>query len=371
MEAKDCQGCHCDQCGTAECNNSDGQCQCHANVVGEKCDRCQRDHFGFNSCNGCTPCDCAAASEGTQCDDNSGQCRCRHGTTGRSCERCSAGFWNYGQSGCQSCNCNTEFSIGASCNPLTGQCECLPGVIGDKCETCPYRWILIPDAGCEECTSCTHNLLDVTDSLRLMINPVAQEFEAAALSYFTRQKLASLNQTTSNLMGAVQQLDLYAVPMEAFELEGLMRVLNILKIKVSYVEDESAARTSNLMQVARNATQMELYLKEAVQNSHYVVDEVFILAESLEGGAGPHVEKSLDEAYNILQEIQSIDFQQQLQLVDEEMKGAVDLLTNMKDNALPVNDNHQLIKNLTMRLQDFISRVIDLNRLKKIKQITN
>lgn len=214
----------------------------------------------------------------------------------------------------------------------------------------------------QECTSCTHNLLDVTDALSQMINPVAQEFEAAALSYFTRQKLASLNQITSGLMEGVQQLELYSVPLESIELEGLMRVLNILKIKASYVEEESATRTANLMEIAQNVSQMEHYLKETSQNSHYVVDEVFLLSESLEGGSGPHIEKALDEAYFILQEIQSIEFSSQRDQSDQEMKAATELLANMKENALPVKDNHDLIANLTMRLQDFISRVIDLNR---------
>ena len=360
---KDCQSCHCDQCGTAECSSFSGQCTCQPNVVGEKCDRCQSDHFGFNTCQGCRSCDCAAAAEGSQCDDNTGQCRCRPGTTGRSCERCTAGFWNYGAGGCQSCNCNSEFSIGASCNPHTGQCECLPGVIGDKCETCPYRWALIPDSGCIECTSCNHNLLDVTDDLSRMVNPVVHEFQAAALSYFTHQKLASLNQTASNLLASAQQLDLSSVQFGPLEnatamVEALSRNLHI---KVGYVEAETLEKTAVALQSAANATAMEHQLQEIVKNAYYVVDEVFLLSESLEGGAGPQIEKSLDEAYNILQEIQLLDFNEYRTQVNTELLDAVNLLTDMNRNALPVQDNHQLIANLTMRLQDFISRVIDLN----------
>lgn len=45
--------CDCSTCGTRECDSHTGQCQCHDNVVGEKCDRCQAEHYGFNSCQVC------------------------------------------------------------------------------------------------------------------------------------------------------------------------------------------------------------------------------------------------------------------------------------------------------------------------------
>jgi laminin alpha 3/5 len=54
---------------------------------------------------------------------------------------------------------------------------------------------LVPDQGCFECDSCSHNLLDVTDELRVMVDPIVGEFQTVALTFFTHQKLASLNQS--------------------------------------------------------------------------------------------------------------------------------------------------------------------------------
>lgn len=34
---KDCQRCHCNECGTSECSSYTGLCQCQPNVIGEKC----------------------------------------------------------------------------------------------------------------------------------------------------------------------------------------------------------------------------------------------------------------------------------------------------------------------------------------------
>lgn len=103
---KSLSGCVCDKLGTENCDSYSGTCHCYPNVIGEKCDRCEPDHFGFESGRGCTACDCAVASNSTQCDDNTGECRCKPGVTGRQCDRCLPGFWNYTSEGCL-CKCFT------------------------------------------------------------------------------------------------------------------------------------------------------------------------------------------------------------------------------------------------------------------------
>ena len=100
VERKDCQSCICDACGMDQCDSYNGICQCKENVIGEKCDRCAENHYGFDSCDGCKACDCGTASESSQCDMATGQCRCKPGVTGRKCDRCINGYWNYGPEGC-------------------------------------------------------------------------------------------------------------------------------------------------------------------------------------------------------------------------------------------------------------------------------
>lgn len=65
---------------------------------------------------------------------------------------------------------------------MTGQCECLQGVIGEKCDQCPHRWAFVPDFGCHQCDSCHHALLDDTDALALMIDPVIFEFDVSHIT---------------------------------------------------------------------------------------------------------------------------------------------------------------------------------------------
>lgn len=94
-------GCTCNDTGTYRCDNYNGKCECLPNVIGDRCDRCDYDHYGFDSGYGCQKCDCAEASNDTQCDDHTGQCPCKPGVTGKYCDRCLPGYWNYGKDGCE------------------------------------------------------------------------------------------------------------------------------------------------------------------------------------------------------------------------------------------------------------------------------
>jgi len=67
--------------------------------VGDRASRCVAQ--------GCRPCDCAPASDGSRCDETTGTCRCRPGVAGRTCDRCKPGYWNYTADGC-ACKCRRD-----------------------------------------------------------------------------------------------------------------------------------------------------------------------------------------------------------------------------------------------------------------------
>ncbi|CAB0000022.1 unnamed protein product [Nesidiocoris tenuis] len=178
VNLKNCQSCACEKCGTSRCDHATGTCECKPNVEGEKCDRCVGNYFGYDSCQGCKPCNCKEASLSSQCDDKDGKCRCKPGVTGTTCDRCAEGFWNYTSEGCTVCSCNEGYSEGVGCDPVTGTCHCLTGVIGEKCDHCPHRWVLVKsEGGCFECDKCTHDLLNRTDEIHAILQPTMDEFE--------------------------------------------------------------------------------------------------------------------------------------------------------------------------------------------------
>ena len=195
-----------------------------------------------------------------------------------------------------------------------------------------------------------------------MIDPVVDEFRTVALTYFTHQKLASLNQTANDLKKDVQLLDVSQIkfgPLEAVtvQLEAQSRSLNI---KAGYVAEESADKARESMRARTESAQVEKLIQEAVEKSRSIIGEVAILAESLEGGAGPQIDKALGEAQIILQEIRSRNFNQRRSGAEQELQEAINLLGRMREQALPVRDNNLLLASLMARLKDLINRVNDL-----------
>uniref|UniRef100_T1KF65 Laminin subunit alpha n=1 Tax=Tetranychus urticae TaxID=32264 RepID=T1KF65_TETUR len=192
IKLKNCRPCQCVNCGTAVCDQYSGNCKCHPNVIGDYCNECKPNHYGFNTCAGCTPCNCSDASKGHDCDADSGQCRCQPGATGRTCNVCEPGFWKYSKLGCESCGCSEKYSKGVVCNQKTGKCECLPGVVGEKCDKCPRRWVFVDQKGCHQCTDCQDTLLDDTDLLMNEITPIFNDLSNTAKSVYTAKKFSLL-----------------------------------------------------------------------------------------------------------------------------------------------------------------------------------
>lgn len=111
-----CIRCLCDTRGISmACNDVSGSCTCKRNVTGSLCNQCRRGFYNLTSSNpsGCQPCQCYA--RGTQegdrrrpeelnCGGSSGQCLCHSNVRGLKCDQCDVGFvWNQAGQGCVSC----------------------------------------------------------------------------------------------------------------------------------------------------------------------------------------------------------------------------------------------------------------------------
>ncbi|XP_075229000.1 laminin subunit alpha [Lycorma delicatula] len=362
VSLKDCQSCVCDKCGAKDCDHRTGICNCHPHVVGEKCDRCDDQHYGFSTCQGCKPCDCQLASESLQCDDTSGQCRCKPGVTGRNCDRCAPGFWNYSESGCITCGCNTEYSVGVGCNPVNGQCECLPGVIGEKCDHCPHRWVLIPDSGCFDCDVCTHSLLDTTDALQLELEPVTNEFQSVAVSYFTTQRLVYINDTVNQLSPNVSLMFTSQVDLSPIQtlIESLAQDSRTINRKAEYTVKSAEKSKEDIKE--NEAKDVKALVLSAEQQSHKTVDEVAQLAYNLENAAGPRIDEALKEASSILSNItnQNSSVVSLAEETDSSIKKSEDLLGDTKVFVAPVQNITSALNAIRSRIQQLDNRLKDL-----------
>lgn len=360
---KDCQPCICDETGTERCDSYTGTCQCLPNVIGEKCEGCQVEHYGFMSREGCVPCECQLASESTQCDDATGQCRCKHGVTGRTCDRCAPGFWDYGPDGCLSCGCNTEYSLGFGCNAMTGHCECLPGVIGEKCDHCPNRWVLIENQGCFACDSCTHDLLDYTDELKNITDPFIEEFENVASGYFTTRRLNYINNTLHDLQPGVDMLD----PSQGDvlkpitqELETLEQDSKNLNRKSNYSLENSEKIIPETTKLIRDAEEVLDSIQKTVENSNNMVLEVDNLTFYNERSDSDR--QPLEEAREIVNKIiKAYNFDEQEEEAIDQVTKASDLLEEMKEFNLPVIEQQNNLDHIKSLLEEVVNKIDDIS----------
>lgn len=121
-------GCECDPRGSISecCDQVEGQCVCHPEVVGRRCDHCKAGFWGFPDCR---PCECGGHSE--TCHGETGACvNCREHTTGVRCERSSFNlyciyFWQKIKIlGFQRvvCNLSRKLNSGKTRNIVTPKC---------------------------------------------------------------------------------------------------------------------------------------------------------------------------------------------------------------------------------------------------------
>lgn len=150
-------------------------CRCLPGYTGERCDRCDNNHWGNPTTPGgsCNQCQCNGNTDLSQpgnCDPRTGDClRCLYNTGGRDCGVCDKGFFGDAtKQQCSECVCNvlgTNSSGDAVCDPFSGQCPCLPNVVGKECDECaPNHFNLASKSGCEACEC------DVTGSYSLKCN---------------------------------------------------------------------------------------------------------------------------------------------------------------------------------------------------------
>lgn len=177
---KDCRPCNCNPYGTegdasTNCDHQTGQCKCLPNVVGKRCDACEKDFFGLGNKDGCTYCNCdpeGTQNRSTTCDVVSGQCQCLPSRGGRTCSDCSFAHWGDPAVDCKSCDCYQAGSTSAQCDKLTGACPCKKGITGQLCDKCDRgTYGEIPSCNpCGECYDDWSNILKDMEGNFIPIN---------------------------------------------------------------------------------------------------------------------------------------------------------------------------------------------------------
>ncbi|KAJ8038680.1 Laminin subunit alpha [Holothuria leucospilota] len=274
-DISDCMACDCNMTGSyGNCTN-EGVCECLPNVNGTKCTECIPDTWGFDSGDGCTPCDChpVGTVEGqSQCDLDTGQCQCKPLVTGQKCDQCIRGFWNVNEE-CLPCDCNLNGTNDAtcidgvcSCNQVTGQCSCaLPTIAGRTCDRCgrlnegatgveEVFVGLFPN--CQPCPECFHNWRSI---LNENIN-ILDGFGFVLQELLSNYENVSLESVDSQLEAMRAELAVVKVALEA----GLTQADNrdAIQSQFQQVIEEVSALNLQLRLVRSSQTELSAAIME-------------------------------------------------------------------------------------------------------------
>ncbi|KAI5735373.1 hypothetical protein M8J77_017507 [Diaphorina citri] len=140
-----------------------GHClDCQGDRDGPNCEKCRDNYYQKSGDNFCTACNCnPIGSLNLQCNSE-GRCQCKPGVTGDKCDRCDVNHYDFGEAGCKSCECNPAGSVKntPNCDSVKGQCECKDNVEGAQCRSCKpgyFNLDLDNEFGCTPCFCYGHS----------------------------------------------------------------------------------------------------------------------------------------------------------------------------------------------------------------------
>lgn len=133
-----------------------GHClDCIANRDGPNCEVCRANYYEREEDNYCVACNCdPVGSRNLQCAQ--GKCQCKPGVTGDKCDRCDVNHFDFGPHGCKNCSCSEAGSLynQPNCDPFTGNCYCKENVEGKRCRECKPGFFNIDIENQFGCTPC-------------------------------------------------------------------------------------------------------------------------------------------------------------------------------------------------------------------------
>jgi methyl-accepting chemotaxis protein len=368
-----CQLCDCNFLGTrrvdgkldVSCDRVTGQCACLPNVVGTKCDQCERNHWKLASGVGCEPCACdPVGALSARCNEYTGQCECREDRGGRDCSGCVDNYWGDPRSECRPCDCDPNGSMSQQCDRRTGKCQCEPGVTGDKCDQCARGTTgQIPE--CRPCGECFDDWDQVIAQLRnetsILIRIGGDIKYGGAPGAFDREFTMmemKLNETRRILAGSLVSFD------GIDELQDRLRQIrsNLSSSERSLdILDENLQETTNRVELVNNRI-------EAIKLR---VDALKTMAENLRQNATRIKEKDMSGAMqNIrdsyersLEAQRVVDSTSYVRRQSESVRRDVDTLIRQRHQDFDRNfgTNDVTLRNISVRIDRFSDDIRDLN----------
>uniref|UniRef100_A0A915EU80 Laminin subunit alpha n=1 Tax=Ditylenchus dipsaci TaxID=166011 RepID=A0A915EU80_9BILA len=365
VSAKNCTECKCNQCGSRQCDNKSGQCECHALVEGKDCDTCVENAWGFDSCRGCRQCNCGVAASNSQCDLKTGQCACLPGAAGLYCERCEHGYWNYSPQGCKKCDCEADLSLGTVCDVNTGQCHCQEGASGPRCDSCIDTFLKVPKFGCRFCDECVFALNTEMDNFDISLEVLNSTLGNVSSVALTGSRLRKIQKAITDLDPALDKV--ISFDSDANELSELVPKIASVKdassnvnIKANRTVEQLASLNQKLDSYFDLLKRLRLDTNDLIEVSNWQITKVVELKESFQNAAPvQNREQMIADAAQRLEEIKVNDDQTGLEALSEKLANVTHTLVRIEALKNKSQELFDQIKAERMSLQALTNSSIE------------
>ncbi|KAL4655456.1 laminin subunit alpha-5 isoform X1 [Arapaima gigas] len=369
ITTKNCTRCNCSPCGTASCDPQTGQCHCKPGVTGAHCDRCKEGSFGFETCNGCQPCDCNAAAALVQpCNPRNGTCACQPGVNGPHCRQCAPGHWGYSPNGCARCECKAGL-----CDPRTGECTCSEGLMGKQCDKCVEKYSVPVEIGegsiyCKPCDSCVIILLEDLERMNSHFHTVTSQItnlNASAIAWTQLRNVSQyINATAHTLETFNRNLEGSRSRTDMVEME-----VRTISSDIDELEEKTRASVKKAGSLDGTTNRTQQLAKVLLSDIRKIVEEVQDVARQANrmavndtsDGTVEDLSEKLSQVEEMLQDMRSRDFEHQKDLAEMELVAAQKLLDKVKKEMVGrLADNQAFVQNIRDRLSKFHTELMDL-----------
>ncbi|KAL0966154.1 hypothetical protein UPYG_G00291590 [Umbra pygmaea] len=388
-------------------------CACPPHFKGDSCQKCAPGYYRDSSrlyLGQCVPCSCNGLA--SQCDQATGKClNCQYNTAGDRCERCKEGYYgDAAKRSCRICPCpfklsSSSFAVG--CRETVGgfQCDCRPGYSGDRCEQCAPGYFGDPmkvggncqpcdcrgnkcdsrtgvckntlepgdtdtDEPCRECDNCAQTLLNDLERLDEELQKIKTLLDKANSSTALLDRLRQLEKAIAETKVLVSKFN---------------STISSQEVSVSQLEEDSNALDKDITSLRTKADDRDVAAKKLLDD----VNRTHIKAEDLDSdvkvllqnildlleklkqsgdGQPPSQDlgKMLSEAERLVKEMQTKNFNPQLEAAEQEKDEAQKLLEYIKVNVTNQYERNVAAANRTRGLlTDYEAKLKDLDEALK------
>lgn len=205
--------------------------------------------------------------------------------------------------------------------------------------------------------------MDVTDALKHKIDPVVNELNTVAKSFYTTQKLKRLNEEAEELKPEVEKLDPNTnnLSEQINEIDSLEMDSKNHQKKSNYLKDKAKELNKASDELLKTVTEDKSDYRMVMSNARNTISEVFALANSLgSDDKSTKLEQTVKQAEDFLDRIKAFDPEALFKAPKEQQCKAEEVFADVEKFAEPVETQKKRLEQFKDAVDEFNTKIEDL-----------